>query len=126
MRVSKNTLDSVLKRQIQKTFAESVADIRNENEAYQFLSDFLTDNEFESFAKRLAVAYWLKKDRSYANIKTNLKVSSATIAEVSGMMKRKGFELALRKLEAEEWANKWAEKIANTWPKKLKKIFKFA
>jgi hypothetical protein len=40
-----------------------------------------------------------------------LKVSSATIAEVSSSMKSPGFARALKKIEAEEWANQWVEKI---------------
>jgi hypothetical protein len=43
----------------------------------------------------------------------NLKVSSATIASVEKMMKKEGFKLAIKDLEAEEWANQWAEKIQN-------------
>ena len=35
----------------------------------------------------------------------------ATIATVQGEMLKPGFKLALKKLEAEEWANVWAEKI---------------
>lgn len=91
--------------------AQTISDIKTPEEAYQFLTDFLTPAEFESFAKRLAISYWLKKGRSYTNIKNNLKVSSATIAEVANTMKSKGFGQALKKLEAEEWANQWAEKI---------------
>jgi len=54
---------------------------------------------------------WLKKGRSYTNIKDNLKVSSATIAVVQGISKTPGMSLALKQMEAEEWANVWAEKI---------------
>jgi len=53
----------------------------------------------------------LKKGRSYSNIKQNLKVSSATIATVQSQIHKTGIGLALKKLEAEEWANVWAEKI---------------
>jgi len=111
MRVSGRKLDTILKNQIQKIFAQTISDIKSQDSAYEFLGDFLTDAEFESFAKRLAVAYWLKKGRSYTNIKNNLKVSSATIADVSTMMKKKGFTKAIKNLEAEEWATQWTEKI---------------
>ena len=62
-------------------------------------------------AKRLAIAYWLKKGRSYQNIKNNLKVSSATIASVQSQMENPGFQLALKKIEADEWASNWSKKI---------------
>jgi uncharacterized protein YerC len=80
-------------------------------EAETFLKDFFNDAELETFAKRLAIAYWLKKGRSYTNIMQNLKVSSATIASVQEFTEKPGFKLALKKMEAEEWANVWAERI---------------
>lgn len=76
-----------------------------------FLSDFFNQSESETFAKRLSIAYWLKKGRSYENIKNNLKVSSATIATIEKLLAKPGFILALKKIEAEEWASQWAEKI---------------
>lgn len=111
MRVSNQKLNPALKNQITKTFAQVIADIKDIDEAMLFLKDFFTDSELETFAKRLAVAYWLKKGRSYANIKDNLKVSSATIADISFLFKSLGFEKGLKKIEAEEWANQWSEKI---------------
>ncbi len=71
----------------------------------------MTESEYEAFAKRLAIAYWLRKGRSYSNIKQNLKVSSATIATVQSIMETEGFQLALKKIEAEEWASVWTKKI---------------
>ncbi len=111
MRRSKIKLNKSLKNQIKKTFAQVVADIKDLKESDIFLNDFLTDAEYETFAKRLAISYWLRKKRSYSNIKNNLKVSSATIAESSSNLNKPGIELAMKKLEAEEWANKWSEKI---------------
>ena len=100
-----------LKRQLAKTLAQTVTDLKVLDETHTFFSDFLTESEYEAFAKRLAIAYWLRKGRSYSNIKQNLKVSSATIATVQSMMKTEGFRLALKKIEAEEWANLWSERI---------------
>jgi TrpR-related protein YerC/YecD len=111
MRTSELKLNSSLKNQIIKTLSQTIADLKNPVEADIFIKDFFTNAEIETFAKRLAVAYWLKKGRSYTNIKTNLKVSSATIADVASQKDKKGFKLALQKAEAEEWATLWAEKI---------------
>lgn len=113
MRTSNEKLNPSFKNQINKTLAQALSDLKDLDEAEIFLHDFLTASEFEAFSKRLAIAYWLKKGRSYANIKQNLKVSSATVANVANMMEREGFKLALKKIEAEEWANVWAEKIKN-------------
>jgi uncharacterized protein YerC len=111
MRTSQQKLNPSLKRQISKTLAQVVGDLKTFEEAEKFLSDFLTPAEYDTFSKRLAVGYWLKKGRSYTNIRRNLKVSTATIASVQTMAKREGFKLAVKLLEAEEWANQWAEKI---------------
>lgn len=111
MRTSEKKLNPSLKNQIAKTLAQMVADLKGIKETDSFLTDFLTDSEYEVFAKRLAIAYWLKNGRSYNNIKENLKVSSATIAAVQSMMERPGFALAIKKIEAEEWANLWSKKI---------------
>lgn len=81
------------------------------DEMHRFLSDFFNDSELETFAKRLSIAYYLKKGRSYENIKTNIKVSSATIATIEKLSKKPGFASGVKKMEAEEWANVWAEKI---------------
>lgn len=111
MRTSQKTLNPSLKKEIENIFIQAITDLRDINEVKTFLKDFFNDSEFEAFTKRLAVAYWLKKKRSYNNIKENIKVSSATIASVQESLSKKGMKLALKKIEAEEWANQWAEKI---------------
>ena len=111
MRISDKKLNPSLKNQILKTFAQTITDLKNIKEIETFLTDFFNDAELETYAKRLAVAYWLRKKRSYTNIKENLKVSSATIAVIEKLMKKPGIILAIKKLEAEEWANVWAKKI---------------
>lgn len=111
MRTSEKTLNPSLKKEIEEIFIQAITDLRDITETKTFLSDFLNRTEFEAFTKRLAIAYWLKKGRSYNNIKENIKVSSATIASVQQAMNKPGFKLALKKVEAEEWANQWAEKI---------------
>jgi TrpR-related protein YerC/YecD len=111
MRTSDKKINSVLKSQITKTFVRAICDFKTPEELEKFLKDFFTDAESETFVKRLAIAYWLKKGRSYANIRDNLKVSSATISSVQNMMDSVGIKLALKNIEAEEWANQWAEKI---------------
>lgn len=111
MRVSKNSLNPNLKKEIIKTFIQTLDDLKGTKEKEFFLQDFFNDQELETYAKRLAIAYWLKKRRSYENIKNNLKVSSATIATIEKLLTSEGFKLALKKMEAEEWANVWSEKI---------------
>jgi len=111
MKALEKKMNPSLKKQIKDSLAQVITDIRDKEEALRFLEDFFTPSELEIFSKRLGVAYWLKKGRSYANIKSNLKVSSATVAFIHTLMAKPGVKLALKKLEAEEWANKWAERI---------------
>ncbi len=111
MRISERKLNPSLKKQLVGVFAQVVADTKNLQEAESFLTSFFNDAEMETYSKRLAVSYWLKKKRSYENIKENLKVSSATIATIQSLTEKPGIRLAMKKIEAEEWANQWAEKI---------------
>lgn len=111
MRVTKKQINPALKKEIIRTFAQVIADIKDQQEALEFIYGFFEETEIEVFSKRLAIAYWLKKGKTYSNIKQDLKTSSATISEVSSLAKKRGFELAIKKIEAEEWAEIWAEKI---------------
>lgn len=111
MRTSKLQVNKLLANEIANMLAQVVTDLKKPEDALIFLKDFLSESELETLAKRLAVAYWLKKGRSYNNIKDNLKVSSATIASVQDMSKKTGFLAALKTTEADEWANIWAQKI---------------
>jgi len=111
MRISSQKTNPILKNQIIKTLAQTLADFKDPKDVELFLSDFFNESELETFAKRLAIAYWLRKKRSYVNIKNNLKVSSATIATIQNLMAKPGMMLAIKDIEAEEWANVWAKKI---------------
>ena len=100
-----------LQKEIVKTFFQTLEDIKTKENFEIFFSDFLTPKELHSFSKRLAIAYGLKKGRDYENIKTNLKVTSKAITEVKNIMNTSGIKLVLKKMEAEEWANVWSERV---------------
>lgn len=111
MQVSKRKVNAVLEKQLFTTLWQLVVDLKSPKEVEMVLSDLLSVTEMSTLAKRLAVAYWLSKKRSYENIKQNLKVSSATVAEVQRNMKKPGWRLAIQKVTADEWANVWDTKI---------------
>ena len=94
-----------------------ITDLKNPKEVELVWSDLLSKTELTTVAKRLAVAYWLSKKRSYENIKQNLKVSSATVAEVQRNLKKPGWKLAMQKITADEWANVWEQKIKRVFKK---------
>ncbi len=117
MQVSKKKVNLTLEKQVRKMWWQLVADIKNPEEAEKILGGLLSDTELAAISKRLAVGYWLTKNRSYENIKENLKVSSATIATVQQDLKKPGWKAAITKVEAEEWATKWEAKIKKLFDK---------
>jgi uncharacterized protein YerC len=104
-------MNPTLKRSLLKTFSQMIADLKSRKEIELFLTDFFDETELEKYIKRISIAYWLKKGRDKENIKRNLMATSKEINETQKLMKKEGVKLALKKIEAEEWANVWAEKI---------------
>lgn len=121
MQVSKDKLKSETKKEVFNSFYQVLADLKKREEVEIFCQNFFTKVEQTILVKRLAIAYALEKNKSYDEIKNNLKVSSATIANIDKMMLRgkRGFALVLSKIEADRWASDLAKKIS----KKLKKLF---
>ena len=119
MQLSKLKLNRNIEKEMFKIFYQTVADLKGSNEAKVFIHDFLTKMERTTLAKRLMIALYLEKGKSYDFIKKTLKVSSATIANVDKMMAKnsEGFALALRKIEAEQWASQTAKKIVRFFKK---------
>ncbi len=113
MQVSKKKINPKIEKQIFNLFFQVVNDLKSPQEVRDFLETILTKTELEAVVKRLAVAHYLEKGRTYENIKKSLAVSSATIAAIQEQMaKGRGFNLASEKIQAEEWADKWAKKIS--------------
>ena len=113
MQVSKQKVNPTLEKQLYRMWGQLIADIKFPAEAVKISESIFSTTELLTIIKRLGVAYWLSKGRSYENIKQNLKVSSATIASIQQELKKPGWKLALEKVMAEEWASKWEEKIKN-------------
>jgi len=88
-----------------------IDDLDGPKEVEKFLTDFFDETEFERYIKRLATIYWLKKGRDEENIKRNLLATPKEITEAKKFLNKEGIKLALKKIEAEEWANVWVEKI---------------
>jgi len=88
-----------------------IDDLNNPKEIEIFLKDFFDDEELEKYIKRMAISYWLKKGRDNENIQRNLQATTKEILQAKESLKKEGIALALKKIEAEEWASLWAEKI---------------
>ena len=112
MRISKRKINNALEKELYSTLYQVIADLKTTQEAETVLKDLLKPNELITVVKRLSIAYWLTKGRGVSNIRDNLAVSPATIESIKhGLPKSKGANLAIKKIEAEEWANKWAGRI---------------
>ena len=118
MRLSQKNINKNLLKEVLGLLFQVVADVKKPEEAKIFLESLLSRSEVEAIAKRLAIGHYLDRGRSYQNIKENLKVSSATIATVDKIRKSPGFQLALKKIEADQWATEWAERIQGLFKKK--------
>jgi TrpR-related protein YerC/YecD len=113
MRLSKKKITPKVEKEIQRLFYQVVADIHSPKEAAIFFNNVLTKTELEALTKRLAVAHYLEKGSSYEKIKETLKVSSATVATIAEQIQRgEGYQIAFKKVSADEWAEKWAKKLS--------------
>lgn len=104
-------MNSTLKKELVKTFFQTLTDLKDQKKLEIFINDFLTEVEFDKLIKRLAIIYWLRKKRGTENIVENLKVSKNEIREAEKLMPKEGIKAAIKNLEAEEFANIWSDKI---------------
>jgi len=104
-------MNSSLRRQLLRTFSQMIDDLKDPKEIETFLTDFFDDEELTRYIKRISIAYWLKKGRDEENIKRNLQATLKEIIQSERLLKKPGIKLALKKIEAEEFANQWVEKI---------------
>jgi uncharacterized protein YerC len=111
MQISKNKVNKNLDKQLASQFFQMIADLKNAKEAEKVFQNLLSETELITVIKRLAVGYWLTNKRSYEVIKNTLKVSSATIATIHADLNKPGWQTAIKKIMAEEWATKWEAKI---------------
>jgi len=119
MQVSGKKLDKNLEKQIFQIFYQTIADLKTLEEVKSFFKDFLSEAARTALAKKLAIAVFLDKNHSYKDIKKTLGVSSSTVAEIDRQLDQKGFQLALKKIKADEWAEKWSIKIGGALQKVL-------
>lgn len=122
MQISKKGIGQKTESKIFKSLYQVLADLKTPEDIAKFLEDVLSETERTVLAKRLAIAYWLNKNKSYDKIRQELKVSSATVANVQKWLEKsgEGLKLALKTIEADEWAGEMAGKFSA----KVKSIFK--
>ena len=112
MQLSKRKLNKNLETQLKKMWYGLLAEMQSPEEVESLLANLLTDAERIAIYKRLGIGLYLDKGRSYEDIKNHIKVSSATIAAVAENVSKPGFQEAIRRIKADEWAEDWSNKIS--------------
>ncbi|HYD35385.1 MAG TPA: Trp family transcriptional regulator [Vitreimonas sp.] len=111
MQTSSHALPAKHHQQLLNRLYTLLADLKHPNDVQAFLADFLTDTERLVFAKRLGILWELQQGKSYEEIKKALQVSSATISSVAEVKGKKGWQLALEKMTADQWAERTLRKL---------------
>lgn len=104
-------MNSSLQKTINQTFLQLLEDLKDKKEIQVLFQDLMGTEEYEELVKKLAIVYWLRKKRPADIIESNLDVSKKEIKDVEKLMDKDGIKLAIKYMEAEEFANTWVEKI---------------
>lgn len=121
MQVSGKKLNQNLEKQIFQVLYQLVSDLKSPEEVEKFLDAFLTEATKVSLAKKVMIALLLDQKRAYEKIRDSLNVSTSTISEIYNRLGSTGVQLAIKKIKAEEWADKWSKKINSVFAKILSK-----
>lgn len=119
MQLSNNPLNKNIEKQLSEMMYGILAELRTPEEVKMVMRDVLTEGERLAILKRLGIAVYLDKGRSYDDVKNNIKVSSATIASVAENLGNPGWQEMVKRIKAEEWASEWSGKISE----RVRRIF---
>ena len=109
-----------IEAQVYKILYQVLGDAKSEVDIEIILKALMTESELSAISKRLAIAVFLDKRQSYEHIRDVLKVSTATIAVVAAGMNKRGIQMALAKVKAEEWADVWSIRLSRALEKLMK------
>ncbi|MDY0302432.1 MAG: Trp family transcriptional regulator [Candidatus Moranbacteria bacterium] len=126
-KVQTKNIDKNERYKIIGDFYEIVTNLRTKNEVIGFFMGLLTPSEALMFARRIQIAQMLLDDKSYDEIRRELKVGLSTVANVSTWLygendafRRKIEEYKNRKSKTEEDNNDDYEKnygsLLNKYP----------
>ncbi len=120
MQRSKDKLNKNIQDQVRKILFQVLADAKSDVDVELILQALMSEAEVLSLAKRLAIGVFLDKGQSYEHIHDTLKVSTATVASVANSMNKRGMQMALARVKAEEWADVWSIRISHALEKIMK------
>ena len=111
--VSKNNLPGAIQKDLYDQFFYILADLKNDQEAEEFLGEILTKTERTMLIKRLGIALLLVKGYTYRNIREALKVSFPTIRSVQFWLDhgRGGYKKAVEKIMAHQEMQSFFQRI---------------
>ena len=94
-------------------FLKTIVDIKNPDEARNFIEDLLSPTERLMLVKRLAIAILLTKGYTYDEIDDTLKVSRSTIMHVSIWLKhgKSGYRIAVGKIMETQKREEFIDKV---------------
>ena len=87
--VSKKSIKKNLKEKLETNLLIALSEIKNKNEALEFLTNLLSPTEKTMLVKRLAIGLLLLNGNTYHEIINFLKVSPPTINKISQQLKKK-------------------------------------
>lgn len=119
MQLSASPINKNIAKQLTNMWLGILAELKTPEEIKTVLGDALTEAEMTAVIKRLGIAVYLDKGRSYEDIRNNIKVSSATIANVASSIGNPGWQEMIRRIKAEEWAEEWTNKLTSRIKKML-------
>lgn len=111
MQLSQKRINKTLEQSLKKMLLTVLAESSSPDEIDVLLDSLLTEGERLSLLKRLGIALYLDKGRSYEDIKNNIMVSSATVASVAENLGDSGWQEMIRRIKADDWAEKWSKTI---------------
>ncbi len=120
MKKSAQSMNTKIETQVFKILYQVLGDAKTEVDIELILHALMSEGELSAVAKRLAIAVFLDKGQSYEHIKDILKVSTATIANVADLMNKRGMQMALQRVKAEEWADVWSIRLSRAIEKLMK------
>lgn len=120
MKKSVKVMNKKIEGQVYNILYQVLADAKTEIDIELVLQSLMSEGELSAVAKRLAIAVFLDKGQSYEHIKDILKVSTATIANVAESMHKRGMQMALQRVKAEEWADVWSIRLSRAIEKLMK------
>jgi len=112
MQLSNDPINKNIEKQLSEMMYGILAELSTPEDVKMVMNDVLTDGERAAILKRLGIAVYLDKGRSYEDVKNNIKVSSATIASVAENLGNSGWQEMIRRIKAEEWASAWTDRIS--------------